>query len=268
MPAQLPLGALRLVAIEDGHFSPPAAYMFPKWDQSVIDAEAAGVTSEGSLHIPIGCYLVDGPAGPILIDSGGGPNELTPEPFTTGALPSELAKLGLDPGDIVAVIHSHLHFDHWGGDVDAQGEPAFPNAMLILSNAELEWGRNQNQVAARFLPLVDAGRVQQVEGGDELFPGIRAVPSPGHTPGHLCVALDGGAEQALVIGDVAHHPAQLDHPDWGVRFDDDPDRADATRAAVFDRIVARDEILVGGHWPAPGWGRVLTSDDRRRFEAI
>ncbi len=264
--SQLPLGSARLVAIEDGFFDPPVDYMFPAWDAGQIDAEAAGVIADGLLHIPLGCFLIDGAAGPILVDSGGGPNDHSPEWFTTGALFEELARIGVAPADVVAVIHSHLHFDHWGGDVTAEGTSAFPNATLFLTAAELDWGRSQERVVERFLPLGD--QIATLDGETELFPGITAVPSPGHTPGHLSVAVDGGDAQALILGDVSHHPLQLDQPAWGVRFDVDPEQADATRIATFDRIESRGEILAGGHWPGPGWGRVVTRDGRRRFEPI
>ncbi len=265
MAVELGLGGVRLVAIEDGHFTPEATYLFPKWDWSQVDRAAAGADAAGRIRVPIGCFLVDGPAGPVLIDTGGGPDELSPPPFTTGKLPAGLARLGVAPADVAGIVHTHLHFDHFWGDLDPVGAAAFPNATIVLHADELAWGRGQERVAG-WVRLVDEGRVRTVDGPDEAFPGIWAVEARGHTPGHLCFEVRGADAAALVLGDATHHPVQLDHPGWGARFDADPPAADATREALFDRLAGGDEVLAANHWPA--WGRVVTDGGRRRFVPV
>ncbi len=265
MAREMALGGVRLVAIEDGHFTPEATYLFPKWDWDRVDREEAGADAGGRIRVPIGCFLFEGPAGLVLIDSGGGPDELSPPPFTTGRLPAELARLGVAPADVTGIVHTHLHFDHFWGDLDPVGGAAFPNATIVLHADELGWGRGQER-AARWLPLVDEGRVRTVDGPSEVFPGISAVETRGHTPGHLSFEVGGSGAAALVLGDVTHHPVQLDYPGWGARFDADPDRADATRAAMFERLAAGDEVLAANHWPS--WGRVVVDQGRRRFVPV
>ncbi len=265
MPGEMALGGARLVAIEDGHFTPEATYLFPRWDWSQVDHRAVGADAAGRLRIPIGCFLVDGPAGLVLIDSGGGPDEASPPPFTTGRLAGELGGLGVAPTDVAGIVHTHLHFDHFWGDLDAAGAAAFPNASIVLHADELAWGRGQERVAG-WLRLEEEGRVRTVDGPGQVFPGIAAVEARGHTPGHLAFEVRGSDAVALVLGDVTHHPVQLDHPSWGVRFDADPPTADATRAAMFDRLTGGDEVLVANHWPS--LGRVVTDDGRRRFVPV
>ncbi len=267
MPWQMDLGSVRVVALEDGFFTPEPDFMFPAWDWGALPEGAADLEPGGTLRIGLGCFLIDSGSRVVLVDSGGGPNEVSPDPFTTGRLPSELAAAGYEPPDVTGIIHTHLHFDHWGGDLDASGGPAFPGATIFLHRDELEWGRGQERVQP-FLSLVAEGRVETVDGDVEVFPGIRTVATPGHTPGHLSIALDFGGAQALILGDVSHHPAQLRNPGWNVRFDVDQEQAAATRAGILDRLTDGSEILMGGHWPGPGWGRVVTRDGDRRFEPL
>lgn len=251
---ELNLGGTRVLAIEDGFFAPEPSDLFPAWDWDAVDRTAVGADEAGRLRMPIGCFLIEGPAGLALVDTGGGPDELSPPPFTTGRLPDVLAGLGVAPGDIAVIVHSHLHFDHFYGDVDAAGDPAFPAATIFVHADELAWGRTQERTA-RWLPLVESGRVETVDGPVEVVPGLAVVETPGHTPGHLAVEVRGAQERALIVGDVTHHPIQLTHPGWGVRFDDDSAAADATRARVVTRLAGGDEIAVANHWPA--WGRVV-----------
>ena len=86
---------------------------------------------------------------------------------------------------------------------------------------------------------------------------LTAVPTPGHTPGHVSILVTSQGQRALVLGDAAHSPVQIQEPDWVSRADMDPELTRQTRRALLDRL-EREEILVAaGHFEAPGFGRIV-----------
>lgn len=268
MTRELTIGNIRIIAIEDGYWTPAPDYFFPRWDPDQLDPGQVTLTEDGKIRFGFGCFLVETPAGFAMVDSGGGPDELSPENMNTGALPGELAAIGVDSADVIAVVHTHLHYDHWGGDAHADGSPTFPNAAIFVHPAEYEHFIDDEKVAARLAPLVEADRVEFVTGGTEVYPHMRVIDTSGHTPGHFSIEIDCGGSYALILGDVSHHPFQLDHPDWGIRLDWDHDMAIETRKAVFDGVVERGDVMIGGHYPDPRWGKVVTEGGRRTWRPI
>ena len=91
----------------------------------------------------------------------------------------------------------------------------------------------------------------------EVFPGITAIPIPGHTPGHTAFLIQSGGERLLIWGDTVHVPEiQVEQPDVTMAFDTDPKAAAAMRRHVFDLAVS-DGLLIGGmHLHFPGFGRM------------
>jgi len=99
-------------------------------------------------------------------------------------------------------------------------------------------------------------QLEMVDGETEIVPGVRLLPAPGHTPGHLALLLDSGGEQLLNLGDAAVHPLHLEHPEWENGFDVAPDRAAATRRALLARAAADQMHVMAFHFPFPSVGRV------------
>jgi glyoxylase-like metal-dependent hydrolase (beta-lactamase superfamily II) len=88
-------------------------------------------------------------------------------------------------------------------------------------------------------------------------PGIRALHAPGHTPGHMALAIQSAGAELLYISDAALHPLHLEHPDWGMSFDLDRAQALHSRHVLFDRAAARDALVLAFHFhPFPSLGRV------------
>lgn len=257
---------MRIVAIEDGFFYPDPTQTFVGWEWDAVLEPTAGAQPDRTLRFSLGCFLVEGSFGLLLIDTGAGPNENSPDRFESGHLESELATIGVGADNITAVIHTHLHFDHWGGDLTVDGAAAWPNATIFVAETELEYWRDKDPVRDGFLSLSD--HVATVSNASEPFPGIRTVPTPGHTPGHVSVEVVGEHDTVFVLGDVAHHPEQLRHPDWGVRFDVDGAMASTTRIAVFDALTDSNTVMAGGHWPRPGWGHVVSRSGGTQWEPV
>ncbi|MDF1855033.1 MBL fold metallo-hydrolase [Pseudooceanicola sp.] len=178
-----------------------------------------------------------------------------------------LAGLGLAPGDIDMVLCTHLHCDHVGWNtrlVDGRWVPTFPNARYVMNRAEYD------HYAARFateestavnhgafedsvLPVVNAGLADFVDADHRVLHEIEEEvflrPSPGHSFGHCCIYARAGQAEAIVTGDLVHHPIQFDLPDLHMRADLDPDLAVQSRRRVMEYCAGSGAFLLAGHIP-------------------
>lgn len=207
----------------------------------------------------------------VLIDAGTG-GRLAP---TAGQLYENMSAAGIDARAIDTVLISHFHPDHIGGVRLKSGEPAFPNAEVIVPEAEWafwmdegamsrspEGLKNTFQIVRKvFEPMVKD--VRRFTGEAEPVPGIVAIPAAGHTPGHTAFRLTSGSEQMIVWSDTTNHPALfVRHPGWHAVFDMDPEAAEATRRRMLD-MVAHDRLLVAGyHFPFPAVGHIAQRGGR------
>lgn len=210
----------------------------------------------------------------VMFDVGTG-GQLAP---TAGQLYANMQAAGLAPADIGIVVLTHFHGDHITGLTTRDNQPVFPNAEIVVSAAEWRfWGDRSNETrvipsqrvhfantARRFGPY--AGRIREIEDGQEVTPGIRAVSTPGHTPGHMSFLVADGPAQLMVLGDVTHRPEIFArHPSMYINLDFDPVMAEATRRRVLDRMVADRARVTGYHHPFPALGFFERSGDGYRF---
>ncbi|MDW8444670.1 MAG: MBL fold metallo-hydrolase [Acetobacteraceae bacterium] len=195
----------------------------------------------------------------ILFDAGTG-GLLAP---TAGTMWDNLAAAGIAPESVGKIVFTHLHGDHVSGLTDREGRPRFPNAELIVPEAEWTFWTGErapeagrNTVRARFAPYARE-RIRLVASDAEVAPGVRGEATFGHTPGHTSWLISSGGATLYVTGDLTSHPAiNLRNPGWHVVFDMDPQAAEATRRRVFDRLAAERTLIVGYHWPFPALGYV------------
>jgi glyoxylase-like metal-dependent hydrolase (beta-lactamase superfamily II) len=217
---------------------------------------------------PFSCLLVDTGPRKVLVDTGAG--NLAP---TTGELLGGLQVAGLSPAEIDTVILTHGHPDHIGGNLDAEGKPAFPNARYVMSKAEWDfWNSDQVNLDAMQVPdeikelVISSARrnlppigqqLDLIERETEVVPGVHVAPTPGHTPGHMALVISSGAEQLLHIADSVLHPIHLEQPGWQNVFDLAPDQAVRTRKQLLDRAVADQAKVIAYHFPFPSMGRIV-----------
>jgi glyoxylase-like metal-dependent hydrolase (beta-lactamase superfamily II) len=118
------------------------------------------------------------------------------------------------------------------------------------------------------LPLEGTGQLDLVESAHAVTRDLTLVPAPGHTPAHACIGIVSGGERAMIIGDLAHHPVQLTETAWEMAFDMDKKLASETRERLAQRLEQEGGLTIGGHFPAPGFGRLVRLDGRRVWRAI
>ncbi|NSZ58430.1 MBL fold metallo-hydrolase [Agrobacterium tumefaciens] len=250
LPSQQ-IGDLTITAVSDGYLH--ASFDFLA-NIDPVDAarmqENAGITDHTSIHI--NCYLVRGGGRTILIDAGAGGFKQW-----GGRLTTNLLLAGIHPSEIYAILLTHAHPDHVGGLMDASGEAVFPNAELVVHHREVAFweddgnlSRAPERARGNFLVARQAfeGYRDRLRtfGAGEVFPGLTAVPLPGHTAGHTGYRLDSGDKSLLVWGDIVHFPQiQVPRPEVSIAFDQDAHFAAETRSRLLD-LVSSDRLPVAG----------------------
>ncbi len=254
--------------VTDGVMALRPAVFFPQipddyWssDPQLLDGGARVVMSAGGLLIERDSRL-------LLIDAGVGPmTQDTPlGTFDFGSLLDVLTLLRRRPEDIDTVAFTHLHFDHagWAFTPDGRFNKVFPNARYVLSAQE--WAPHADGGDAdsfttprRIIDPLRASAHTLIEDGDEVFPGVRAVVTPGHSPGHTSYVITSTCGARLVaFGDAFHIPAQLAHPDWPAAPDIDSAGVLAARQRLLAELTKPDTVGFAFHFGDQPFGRVTT----------
>ena len=200
------------------------------------------------------------PAGVVMVDVGLG--EYPPYGPWVESIDREdaLRAAGVDPDDVTAVVHTHLHADHAGGAV-VDGVPRFPNAVHHAHPADWSFFGEPDQIdgyTARrpMQELQRAGRLDLAEDDHEVVPGVRVVHAPGHTPGHRVAVVDAGASQLVLTGDLLHLPAQVTRPHAESSHDEDAAEGARSRVRVLDDARQRGSWVAVSHFARP-FGRIV-----------
>jgi glyoxylase-like metal-dependent hydrolase (beta-lactamase superfamily II) len=117
-------------------------------------------------------------------------------------------------------------------------------------------------------PLAELGLVEFMDGEHGLTPSLTALPTPGHTPGHMSLLVTSRGERAMILGDAAHSPVQVHETDWVSRADMDPELTRRTRRALMDRLEHDAIVVAAGHFEAPGFGRIVRLEGRRYWRGL
>jgi glyoxylase-like metal-dependent hydrolase (beta-lactamase superfamily II) len=200
----------------------------------------------------------------VLVDTGTGAANPS-----GGQLVSNLEAAGIDPKAIDTVIITHFHGDHIGGLRDASGALSFPNAEIMVPEAEWAFwmdegemsrapeGRKPNFQLVRKTFESNAKDIKRFKADAEVVSGITAMAAYGHTPGHTIFRIASGSQELVLLADTTNHPALfVRHPTWQAMFDMDGDMAAATRRKVLDMVAAEKVPVTGYHFPFPAIGHI------------
>jgi len=182
----------------------------------------------------------------------------------------EMAAAGYPPEGVDSVVCTHLHVDHVGWNTHLVGGewlPTFPNARYLFGSDEYNyWVRQTDDLTkATFAdsvePILHAGLADFVPGDHVIADGIRLQPTVGHTPGHVSVRIESEGQHAVIIGDMSHHPIQLQRPEIFSTADVDPAQATATRRTRFAEWESDSVLVIGTHFAPPTAGHLRSTDD-------
>ncbi|HEY2701353.1 MAG TPA: MBL fold metallo-hydrolase [Pseudonocardiaceae bacterium] len=216
----------------------------------------------------------------VLIDSGVGTiPDLGVKSFGThtGRTVPNMRAAGVDPADIDIVAITHGHPDHCWGLVDAAGKPLYPNATVMISRADFDHWTDLDKIPdapsehladhyrgahANLMPYRDAGQLVLLEDGSTVVPGITAIATPGHSPGHLVYEITSQGHTIICWGDLCHHDVLLlQRPDWSFQFDFDRSAATGQRKRIYDLAYRNRYAVFGYHFPFPGLGHLRRDGD-------
>jgi glyoxylase-like metal-dependent hydrolase (beta-lactamase superfamily II) len=270
------VGAAEIIVLSDGTMAMPLGWVLPDRKPEEVGAvfKEAGQTL-GELNLQVNVTLIKLGQELILIDSGAGP-DFAP---ARGKLPDNLEKAGIKPEAITTVVFTHAHPDHFWGLFDPlDGGSLFPKARHLMGLVErdtwLQPGIETNVADAvrgsalgtqrRLKEL--GGRLETYKAGTDILPGLAALDTAGHTPGHISLHLRSGSSELVIGGDALVEPVlSFARPEWRWGPDWDQDKAIASRKRLLD-VLATDKIpLLGYHLPWPGLGRVERRGSAYRF---
>jgi glyoxylase-like metal-dependent hydrolase (beta-lactamase superfamily II) len=269
-------GGTHVALIQAGTFTSDAGTVFgpvPRvlWERLVADELNADATLTQALN----CLLVETPSGRVLVETGVGERldaRRTEQRGVHGPsiLPA-LGAAGFDPSSVDAVAVSHLHWDHAGGFLTADGSPAFPRARMVAQRVEWSFALGENpRLQASYeqdeLRLFEAsGLAGAADGQEELIPGVEVVRTGGHSGGHQAVIVRGQNGVVAFFGDLMMRGWNA-NPRWVPSFDDFPLTSVEIKASLFRRAAEEGWTVVLSHEPRRPVGRLSFDGGRYRFE--
>jgi glyoxylase-like metal-dependent hydrolase (beta-lactamase superfamily II) len=261
------VGNVSILALSDSEEAYEARRVYPDVSEVGWEPYRDLLGARGTILLNFGSYLIRADARTLLVDTGWGPSH-------QGRLLAELREAGIALDAIDAVIFTHLHGDHIGWNLVTDGStprPRFPRARYLAPEADWRHYTTQPDPAALFreqmLSLAELGVLDLIGGDHVLSASVTTVATPGHTPGHLSVAISSGGEHGFILGDVAITALEAHETDWANCFDWNTPMARATRQAVLDRLEREGTLVAAGHFPKPGFGRFTRSGGRRVWQS-
>ena len=276
------VGNVEITSLSDGILEFDLCNFFPnhksddEWQgyrQHLVDGH--------KVRFNLASYLIRSDGRTILVDTGMGARPEGEPDIPWGELMNDFQAHGVRADEIDMVVMTHLHRDHVGWNLAPPAQeggryaPTFPKARYWFSTKDWEACHDPDVMPSRFpnapttvWPLQDLGLIEFMDGEHVLTSELTAFPTPGHTPGHMSIMVNSQGERAIILGDAIHNQAQVNEPDWESRADMDPEQTRITRRKLMDQLETENILGIIGHFPYPGFGKVVRADGRRYWQAL
>jgi glyoxylase-like metal-dependent hydrolase (beta-lactamase superfamily II) len=273
---RMALGDFEITALSDGTFEMQPEKLLTNTTQAKVAAALAQARLGSPLEASVNGFLINTGSKLVLVDSGAaglfGP--------TLGRLVANLKAAGYQPEQVDEIYITHMHADHVGGLATPDGKAVFANAVVraeakeggfwlapaTLEKAPAEMKDFVKGAQASLKPYVDAGRFKPFEGSVELVPGIRSLPTPGHTPGHSAYVVESKGQKLVMWGDLMHVAAvQFPDPSVTISFDLDAKAAMPQRKKAYADAAKSGYYVAVAHVPFPGLGQLRTDGKGYRW---
>ena len=279
---QVRVGNVEITSLSDGILEFDLCNFFPNHkSDDEWQPYMQHLTDEHKVRFNLASYLIRSEGRTLLVDTGMGARPADDPETPWGELMQDFETHGLRTGDVDMVVMTHLHRDHVGwnltprADDGSKFEPTFPRARYWMSVKDWEACHDPDVMPTRFpnaattvWPLEELGLIELMDGEYSLTSELTAIPSPGHTPGHMSIRISSQGEQAIILGDAIHNQAQVHETHWVSRADMDPEQTRITRSSLMDQLEQEGMLGIIGHFPAPGFGKVVRLEGRRYWQAL
>ncbi len=277
------VGDVRITRVVESEGPTPIGFLFPDCPPERLLQHAwlkpHFFGDDGKLRTSIHALIVESAGKRIVVDTCVGndkPRAVAAWNRRQGKFLDDLAEAGYPRESIDVVLCTHLHVDHVGWNTmmkDGKWLPTFPKARYLFAKKEYEYwsqapGEHDRAIQQDSVqPILDAKLADLVEMDHRLTDEVWLEPTPGHTPGHVSVRISSRGSEAIITGDVMHHPAQCADLDLRTRFDVDPGAARRMRREFLEKYKDGRVLVLGTHFASPTSGRILREGPAFRFEA-
>ncbi len=288
------IGAVTITKVVEGDLPVPGRWVLPDATRENLDAiewlRPDFVTEDGLLKLSIHALVVDTPSARIIVDTCVGNDKVRSSKgwnMLQGTFLEDLTEAGFPPESFDYVLCTHLHVDHVGWNttlVDGEWVPTFPNARYLFGRTEWQsWAdeaaRSETNpdhtgklgldvglvMADSITPILDAGLADLVDVDHQVTDEVWLESTPGHTAGHVSIRISSQGHDAVITGDMTHHPCQIARPEWNCYADHDIAQGIATRRDFYARYADGPVLVIGTHFAPPTAGHIVTAEDGYRF---